>query len=767
MSLLPKPQTLRVTPDILEELRLSSGTGQLFEIRPYVDSPQTIEDNIEMFKAFHEAQYSGWPLNRNKSPTNAFEMWFDGENIRLMMYIGDRYATKRAIRHVSSNFPSASVELPDEVSGTAFLNIEEDDHVAATDFKLKMHMYAPIRNPRGVEQWTEPYRNVIADMTDEREVREVIQILFKPVNPGWTSSFFNDVSTYADDWAEERTVERLGGLEQDESPAAEEALKAQSNIKSQLDQPGFYINIRVLTVSKNPHAAADQCKEISRSIRDYYREWTGQQPVPVHQTGYGIQRQLYDMVAREGKHMHWPYNPTTWRKRKKTGLYETLVMTIPELAGLAHIPNGTALNTEAIEWERLDSSNALPANAPKYDDYQVKPTDDEPEESDADDDSSTDPDDSDSPDDHPPTAPPIETHSDESPDSDTETPPSLDEPHETLPELNEGRSPEPEAEATLPTTDTSSELPTSEQSPEKPDVDTSEDDEDVPIASGPKPRSTNDVVKQSGEVWTKPEADDSDYNPAKDNRNFRTGYRDPDGTGDWTGGRARDDDLNGDFDKYVPPSERSSEPEPEPKPPSEEPAETEDDKDTLETPHVSAPDTTTEEPNTEKHEKSTPSHDQSDLEPWERGSEPEPEHKPEPDESAEEPDSSYNEPNQAAVEGIMENEGRPPEFKDERRRPKQTDIETSTAPPEPAESDEDTGSGNESGEHEDTVEQPPEGSDEPESDEDVDNESTDEAKESSNTQSINAVWASWDDTLTTDADDDSSEGADSDGSDTN
>lgn len=764
MSLLPKPKTLRVTPDILEEIRLSSGTGQLFEIRPYVDSPQTIEDNIEMFKAFHETQYSGFPFKRNKSPTNAFEVWFDGDNIRLMMYIGDRYATKRAIRHVSSNFPSASIELPDEVSGTAFLNIEEDDHVAAANFKLKMHTYAPIRNPRGVEQWTEPYRNIIADMTDEREVREVIQILFKPVKPGWTSSFFNDVSAYADDWAEKRTVERLGGLEQDESPAAEEALKAQSNIKSQLDQPGFYINIRVITASKNPHAAEDQCKEISRSVRDYYREWTGQQPVPVYQSGYDIQRQLYDMVSRQGQHMHWPYNPMTWRKRKKTGLYETLIMTIPELAGLAHIPNGTSLNTEAIEWERLDSSNSLPANAPRYEDFQTAPSEDDEEDTDGDastDATPVDGDGSDSPDETSPRE--VESPSEaDVVDNDSGSAPALDEPRETPPELDDGPSTPAEEAKPLPQAAPSPELPEGDDSEDVTDSSDGESEDEEPIASGSKPRSTNDVVKQSGEVWTKPEAGDDDYNPAKDNRNYRTGYKDRDGAGDWTGGQAREDDLNGDFDKYVPPSEREPEPEPAPEPksepPTERPSEESAGDDSTETPpSQNEPDTDSERPTAS---------DQSDLEPWERGPTAPADSEESEDDSPDE-DDSFDELNQAAVEGMMENEGRPPEFRDDRGkgRPAPEPVE---GHPEPSERESGPEPSDEAPQSKERSEELPEVPEDPEEADDGDTNAdttTDEAKDSTNTHAINAVWASWDDTLTRDSEDSEDESDEDDGSD--
>ena len=699
MQLLPKsPKTLRVTPDILEEMRLSSGNGQLFEIKPYLDSPQTIEDNIEMFKAFHQTKYTGWLLSRNKSPTNGFEIWFDGENVRFMMYIGERNETKRAIRHVASNFPSASIELPDESAGTAFPHIEEEEYVAAADFRLRMHMYAPIRNPRGIEQWTEPYRNIIADMTDEREVREVVQILFKPVNPGWTSSFFNDVSSFADEWAAERTVETLGGLEQDESPAAEEALKAQSDIKSQLDQQGFYINIRVLTISKSEKAAEEQCKEISRSVRDYYREWTSQHPVPIYKTGYDIQRQLYDMISRKGTHMHWPYNPMTWRKRKRTGTYETLIMTIPELAGLAHIPNGSSLNTEAVDWERLDSSNSLPANAPKYRDYQTPPEDGD-EDTDEEDSPTDVENDGDDPTDFPESEPKTQAPLTEPPANHSRVDnPELDSGTETTtPELDSGTEPELEADTT-----STPELPSTPDSSTEPDDTTA----DEPPISSEDPKSNTDFIKSNDEIWTKPEPGDPDYNPAKDNQNYRTGYNEEDGAGDWTGGLAREDDLNGDFDKYEPPGQKDTS-----------------------TDHTEGSESDTET-------ESATTTDQSDLEPWERGA---------PSSAVSEEDETtedeFDDLNKAAVEGMMENEGKPPEFKDKRKNgtkpssslpeDEKTEIDPDGASNDsPEDSEEDTS----------TVE-------ETETVDDEEEPTTDEAKGASHAQLRNIPWETWDEVL--------------------
>lgn len=103
---------------------------------------------------------------------------------------------------------------------------------------------------------------------------------------------------------------------------------------------------------------------------------------------------------------------------------------------------------------------------------------------------------------------------------------------------------------------------TDETEDEEPDITPGEDavdDSDVPVADPEnEPKSTTDVVKESGEEWTKPEPGDDDYNPAKDNSNYRTGYDEDYTEADFTGGMARELDKEGDFEDYEPPESTDS-----------------------------------------------------------------------------------------------------------------------------------------------------------------------------------------------------------------
>lgn len=113
----------------------------------------------------------------------------------------------------------------------------------------------------------------------------------------------------------------------------------------------------------------------------------------------------------------------------------------------------------------------------------------------------------------------------------------------------------------LPTGNTTPRNPTtatSSDGDEASETDTPEPSDEPRVADPDEPKSNTDVVKESGEVWTKPEEGDDDYNPAKDNSNYRVGYDEEHTDADYTGGNAREADKQGDFDEYEMPEKHQN-----------------------------------------------------------------------------------------------------------------------------------------------------------------------------------------------------------------
>lgn len=72
-------------------------------------------------------------------------------------------------------------------------------------------------------------------------------------------------------------------------------------------------------------------------------------------------------------------------------------------------------------------------------------------------------------------------------------------------------------------------------------------------------KSTNEVVKNSDEVWTKPEPGDDDYNPAKDGTRHEVDHDEERTSSSWQGGEARTNETKGDdFDNYTPPEQKDN-----------------------------------------------------------------------------------------------------------------------------------------------------------------------------------------------------------------
>lgn len=369
-------RALKVTKDILDEVKIGRGRGTLLEVKPYRESDRGIPDAREMYRAFHNRR--DWN-GINTSPTNSFEIWFDGESVRFFMYIEQEKDVRRAIRHIAANFPGARITIPKEASGHTIPELREDEYVVGTRFKLAKHFFEPVSSPDGINWESDPYRNILPELVDDNDVREVIQVLFRPAGTGWTSSYFNDAAEYAENLSSRSQSAQLSS---DEASGPGELGRYGSLIKSQINQPGYYVNLRVLTISQNKQAALEQADDIAKSYNQYYREFDGQTFVPLPMRGSRIREMLIQTVGREGKNMDWPQSPLTLWKRNRRGYCETAIMTIPELTGLAHFPDGDTLNTSAIDWEKLDTTNRMPTKAPRYEDY--KEYDTTPETGDSD-----------------------------------------------------------------------------------------------------------------------------------------------------------------------------------------------------------------------------------------------------------------------------------------------------------------------------------------------------------------------------------------------
>ncbi len=379
MPLFDSSDVFEIDEKALDEARLAVPEGgQLLEIRPYKESDRGMKDNIEMYRAFHNRskilKSNKWNENGfSTSPINSFEIWYDGESLRFMVYIENDDDLRRGIRHISSNFPSARIIFPSESYNPVPLpNVETSKYMVGTEFGLKKHFYAPIRNPEGARDFHGQYRNILANMTNQEDVTEVIQVLFRAAGKRWTSSRYTDAVEYADNIS--------GRASGDSSrPLSRKMRYAERNIKSQIGQPGFYVTLRVLAFGDDKDALRQQRNDLSHAFNEYYREITGQTFKPMTRHGGQLQRLLEESAARKGRYMDWPRGPKQYYLRNETRTpVHFMVMTPEELAGLAHIPNEEHLETSAVNWVVLDSSNRLPSQAPKYEEQKQDDTEDIP-----------------------------------------------------------------------------------------------------------------------------------------------------------------------------------------------------------------------------------------------------------------------------------------------------------------------------------------------------------------------------------------------------
>jgi hypothetical protein len=320
--------------------------GVLMKVTPYPEN-NGIVAAAGLLQSIHDEYTRG---------VHSFEIWFVDGKFQFFVQAADDDAADSFRRRISSNYRDASiVELED---GRGFPHIEEGEHLAGATIK-KNHPeynfdYLPIRHFKDGEGWDmDPYKEVLSAMLSDDHSRVVVQVLMRAVPESWTeSNGFGDMSV--DDVAEELEKGQVKGWINprvtDPNPKDVDAAKL---VQEMRHKPAYGTNINVLTISANPREASNRAAGVGRTFKKYYNSVSemGLKPKPVDGRTPAIQKR------RLKKHLK------RMRKRKITD--DGCVLSIEELAGVAHLPEGD-IPTPQIEWKYSRSGEDVPSDAPQH-----------------------------------------------------------------------------------------------------------------------------------------------------------------------------------------------------------------------------------------------------------------------------------------------------------------------------------------------------------------------------------------------------------------
>ena len=328
---------------------ISAVPGELLEITPYKDN-DGIEAGANLLQALHDVRIRD---GQNTSDAHAFEIWFNRGQFTFRMYAANERASDRFQRRTTNTYTNSEV-VPLE-SGEAFPQLRLDDHVAGSFLDLERHTFLPIRhhNAEGFDHG-DPYSDIMGEMLTLDDSVVVVQVVFKPAAKDWTDNGPNGESV--GDVAEGlRSGEVVGfsdplfwlGLreleDRDSSSKDQEAAKI---VEQQRGEQGFHVNVRVLAASPEPQEARERARGVASMFAKYYNASSeqGLDHHPVKTTE--MQGLLADMIERR------------WEDERN------MILSIDEVAGLAHIPNGE-IEVPQIPWKTTQTGSQIAADAKK------------------------------------------------------------------------------------------------------------------------------------------------------------------------------------------------------------------------------------------------------------------------------------------------------------------------------------------------------------------------------------------------------------------
>ncbi|WP_137290936.1 hypothetical protein [Natronorubrum halophilum] len=322
--------------------------GTLLRIRPYKEN-EGVVDGAGVLQSVHDVttNYRG----KNTSDHHSFEVWFDEGKIKFHMHAATEAAADKFRRRVGNNYANSEV-FPVE-AGYAFPVIDPDEYVAGAWLEMEKIPYYPIRHHNSGGFETDPYGEITSEMLSLDESTVVTQVVFRPAKRSWTDGDrfkHNSVDELAHALRQGTSV---GWINPRTRPPSAKDKQAAKTIEQQRGQQAFHVNIRVLAASSKQEEAEARAHGVAGMFRKCYNAITEQglddNPVWHRREGKRAKR-LKKFVQR--------MSDREWIDRH-------MIMTVDELAGVAHIPN-SEIETPKIDWRYTQRGDRIPTDGVRY-----------------------------------------------------------------------------------------------------------------------------------------------------------------------------------------------------------------------------------------------------------------------------------------------------------------------------------------------------------------------------------------------------------------
>jgi hypothetical protein len=317
--------------------------GTLLRVRPHPEN-DGMHDAAGLLQALYDPQET--VFGRNTSQPCSFELWFNEGSITFYLYAPTERGAEKYSRRVANAYKNTAItKVEDEEQ--AFPTVSDDEYVAGCEMYPEQMgregKYYPIRHFRDDQGFdSDPYGQITSALLSTDESKVVVQVVFKPAARDWTDGSL--MSPGVDDVAENLKADEVVW---DPIPRDREATKKDKDaakvVERQRNSQAFHTNIRVAAISPEKGEAEARAKDLGGMFASYYNATTEQGLEQEAIRGWPSGRRAKKLRAHLG------------RLHRREYLDTEMLLTVDELAGVAHIPNGAekgGINTPKIEWRQ-------------------------------------------------------------------------------------------------------------------------------------------------------------------------------------------------------------------------------------------------------------------------------------------------------------------------------------------------------------------------------------------------------------------------------
>lgn len=330
--------------------------GELLRLRPYADN-DGMPAGATLLRSVYDPSITR--LGRNVSDHHAFEVWCHDGSISFYVHATDERAKAEFRRRLANTYPDAEVvAVTDE---HAFPTVDPSAYVAGATVDLRRHHYFPIRHHDGDGFASDPYSQLTGEMLSTAETSVVLQTVFRPAKRTWAEAGRIGADSVDDLAHGLRQGRSVGWLNPRTRPPSDEDERIATRLERQAGRLGFHANVRVLVVSNDPREASTRLRGIEDALGTQYDTAAGQglEADPITHWSDRLQaRRLQSFVERTIDRQ--------WVDRE-------MVLTVHELAGLAHLPN-EEIGTPNVDWRHASRGDWIPADAPQFEGADDRPS---------------------------------------------------------------------------------------------------------------------------------------------------------------------------------------------------------------------------------------------------------------------------------------------------------------------------------------------------------------------------------------------------------